>query len=147
VSGAKFALVALAAASAAGCASGLRQLAPPGIYKYEDLEKGLPVNPTIAARVAEEAQEGGRRFPNLSEQPTETPEGVARPEREALKAALEGAAGDLTLAIESDRAAAETDRAEADLLELRSAVNAGAAIDAAAAAADKAAPPPVTDID
>ncbi len=106
-------LLALAALAATGCSGGLKRFAPPGIVKYEELAKDQPVNPAIEKRVAERAEEGGGGFPNLSEQPLTTPEGIAKPERAAMEEALLAERDVLDAAVAADRelAAAERDAA------------------------------------
>jgi hypothetical protein len=143
VTGAKKAfLVSLAGlALAGGCASGLRQLAPPGIYKYEDLEKGEPIDPAMKARIDAEDNAGDRSFPVLSDQPTGTPEGVAEPERAAMRTGLVGERDALTAAVAADRAAADAEASDAELAAMKARVAEETAQDSAAAAADKSAPP------
>lgn len=104
-------LLAIAMLAAAGCSGGLKRFAPPGIVKYEELAKGQPVNPAIAARIEAYQDESAGGFPNLSEQPQKTPEGIAAPERSAMEAALLAERDALNEAIEADKqlAAAERD--------------------------------------
>jgi hypothetical protein len=111
--GAKAYILVLAAFAATGCAGGLKRLAPPGIVKYEDRAKGQAVNPAIEARIAErraEGEEGG--FPNLSEEPSKIPEGIAKPERTAMESDLLDMRDQLNEAVALDRAAAEQERTE-----------------------------------
>ena len=49
--GAKSYLLLCAALASAGCSGGLQRFAPPGIIKYEDLEKDQPVSPVIAGLI------------------------------------------------------------------------------------------------
>ena len=104
-------LLAIAALAAAGCSGGLKRFAPPGIVKYEELAKDQPVNPAIAARIEDYQDERAGGFPNLSEQPQKTPEGIAAPERGAMEAALIAERDALNDAINADKelAAAERD--------------------------------------
>ena len=124
-----------------GCANGLRQLAPPGIYKYEDLEKGQPVDPAMKARIDAADSADDRSFPVLSEQPTGTPEGVAAPERAAMETGLVAERDALASAVAADRAAAAADASDAELAAMKARVAEETARDSAAAAADKSAPP------
>ncbi len=64
-----------------GCETAKR-LAPPGFIKYEDLEKGIPIDPDIQARIEAIPQEREVKYPNLSQGPQETPEGLAKPDRD-----------------------------------------------------------------
>lgn len=109
MTGAKVLLLASAALALPGCAGGLKRFAPPGIVKYEDLAKGQPVNPAIAARIDAQADEAGG-FPNLSEQPNAAPEGIAGPERTAMEEALLAERDALNLAIGNDQALASAER-------------------------------------
>lgn len=104
--GAKFSALFLAALAATGCAGGLKRFAPPGLVKYEELANDEPINPAIAERVKEHKKQPGGGFPNLSEQPTELPEGIAKPERDAML-------GELLVQRDLLNAAAAEDRAEA----------------------------------
>jgi hypothetical protein len=143
VTGAKKAFLASLAglALAGGCTNDLRQLAPPGIYKYEDLEKGQPIDPAMKSRIDAAAGAEDQAFPKLSEQPTGTPEGVAAPEREAMQTVLTAERDALTTAVAADRASAEAEVDEADLGAMKARVAEETALDTAAAAADKSAPP------
>ncbi len=108
--GAKAYVVVFAAVAACGCAGGLKRFAPPGIVKYEDLAKGQPVSPSIAARVEAAENDGPGAFPVLSAQPGEAPAGIAAPERAALGDGLVAARADLLRAIDADRATAAGER-------------------------------------
>lgn len=109
---AKAVLLALAAFAAAGCAGAFKRLAPPGIVKYEELAGDQPVNPAIAEAVAEHQAADADGFPNLSEQPTKVPEGIARPERAAMEKALLESRNSLNEAVAEDKAEAAAERAE-----------------------------------
>ena len=55
-----------------------KRFAPPGFVKYEDLEKGIPVDPAIQARIEEAPKVEKPRYPVLSELPQEKPKPTAR---------------------------------------------------------------------
>lgn len=135
---ASYLLVALLAA--AGCANGLERIAPPGIVKYEDRAKGQPVNPAIEARIEAYEREEAGGFPNLGEQPSITPEGIAAPERAAMEGALLEARDALNAAIAQDRSLAEAERTE-PLEESRDALGAAVEKDDAAARRERGLPP------
>lgn len=107
--GAKASLVLIAVVAAAGCSGGLKRFAPPGFVKYEDRAKGQPVSPEIAARIEAQAG-GGGGFPNLSQQPSLIPAGIAAPERDALGRELAAAGAALDASVKADRAAAAAER-------------------------------------
>ncbi len=135
---ASYLLIALLAA--AGCANGLKRIAPPGIVKYEDRAKGQPVNPAIEARIEAFQKESAGGFPILGEQPSIAPEGVAAPERAAMEAALLEARDQLNDAIAHDRTLADAERTEA-LEEDRDALGAAVKKDDEAARRERGLPP------
>lgn len=93
-----------------GCSGGLKRFAPPGIVKYEELAKDQPVNPTITERVKARKDMPGRGFPSLAAQPKVLPEGIAKPERDAMQKSLIDQRDALNAAMEGDRATAESER-------------------------------------
>lgn len=107
---ARCAALGLAALACAPGCSGLKRLAPPGILKYEDLERGQPPNPVIQERIATRRASVDQRFPNLSEQPSKRPEEMTEAERQATSAALAGARDALAEAVAQDRAASDSER-------------------------------------
>ncbi len=138
--GAKAYILVIAALAAAGCADGLKRFAPPGIVKYEELAKDQPPNPTIVERIEAQKDEPSDGFPNLAEQPTELPEGIAKPERDAMLAELLAERDALNAAMETDRTVAETERLEALETE-RDALSDALAKDDAAARRERGLPP------
>ena len=104
--GAKSYLLLCAALASAGCSGGLQRFAPPGIIKYEDLEKDQPVSPVIADRIEDYRAERDGGFPKLSAQPVVVPEGIAKPERAAMEDALLAERDRLNAAIVADQALA-----------------------------------------
>jgi hypothetical protein len=108
--GAKASRLLAAALLAAGCSGGLERLAPPGLVKYEDLAKGEPVDPAIAARMSASERGAEQGFPNLAAQPGTAPEGIAKPEREAMIDNLLAARDGLAQAVAADRALAADER-------------------------------------
>jgi predicted lipoprotein len=133
-------LVLAAVLVATGCAGGLKRLAPPGIVKYEDLEKDTPVNPVIAARVEEYKDKEAGGFPKLAEQPQEPPVGIAPPERIAMEEGLIALRTELTASIEADRVAAAAER-ESSIATLAEQLDAAIAVDDAQARAERGQPP------
>ena len=132
-------MIALLAAS--GCSSGaLKRFAPPGIVKYEELAKDQPANPVIVQRIEVQKDEPGGGFPNLSEEPTKVPEGIAKPERDAMEADLLRQRDALNAAMTEDRTLAETERLHA-LEEDRDALSEAVAKDDAAARRERGQPP------
>ncbi len=111
--GAKVYPLMLAAISLSGCADGLRRFAPPGIVKYEELAGDETVDPAIAARIEERRAADGGGFPPLAKQPTKVPDGIAKPERAAMEAALLAERDALNQAVLGDRALAATERIDA----------------------------------
>lgn len=105
-------LAGLAAATLLpGCARlGLARFAPPGTIKYEDLAKGEPIDPAIAARIEAVKAERDPAYPDLSEQPQTRPEGMPEIEREEAIEALQRRRDALAAAIAADRAAAAAER-------------------------------------
>lgn len=137
--GAKASLVLIAVVAAAGCSGGLKRFAPPGFVKYEDRAKGQPVSPEIAARIKTQAA-GGGGFPDLSEQPSASPAGIAAPERDALGRELAAAGASLAASVEADRAAAAAER-QGSLEPQRDALEAEIRKDDAAARKERGLPP------
>ena len=139
--GAKIYILAIAALAAAGCSSGgLKRFAPPGIVKYEELAKDQPVNPVIVQRIEDQKDEPGGGFPNLSVQPTKLPEGIAKPERDAMIVDLLMQRDALNAAMQADRALAGAERLHA-LDEERAALSEAVANDDAAARRERGLPP------
>lgn len=139
--GAKAYIFMIAALAVAGCASGgLKRFAPPGIVKYEDLAKDQPPNPAIVQRIDEQKDEPGGGFPNLSEQPTKLPEGIAKRERDAMIADLLVQRDALNIAVEEDRVLADGERQQA-LEADRDALGDAVAKDDAAARRERGLPP------
>ena len=103
-------LVLCLAVFAMGGCSTLERLAPPGFVKYEDLEKDTPPNPEIQARIEARKQSGERSFPNLSDTPSTTPEGMTAAELEAERARLLAEREALNEGAAADREAAEAER-------------------------------------
>ncbi len=130
--GAKLYLLGLAVLCLAGCSGGLQRFAPPGIVKYEDLAKDQPVNPAIAERIETHKAADQDGFPILAEQPTKTPDGIAKPERSAMEAVLLGQRDQLNAAVDADRALAAAER-ETGLIEVRDDLSEAVAKDDAAA--------------
>ena len=123
-----------------GCSGGLKQLAPPGILKYEDLAKGEPVDPQIKARIdAQEQNDDAKVYPVLAEQPDFLPEGIAKPEREAMAENLIEERNALNDAVAEDRIAASSER-DGDLSAERSALGEKVQKDDAAAKAERKQP-------
>lgn len=133
-------LVLASVLAATGCAGGLKRLAPPGIVKYEDLEKDTPVNPVIAARVEEYKDKEAGGFPKLAEQPQKAPAGIAPPERVAMEEGLIALRTELTASIETDRAAAAAER-ETSIATLAEQLDAAIAVDDAQSRAERGQPP------
>jgi hypothetical protein len=134
---AKLLPIAAAAMCLAGCADAVKRFAPPGIVKYEDLAKGEPVDPAIVARIKDRRAAGDATFPNLSEQPRETPEGMAKPDRVAMEALLTERRDTANGAIAGDRVAAPADR-QAPLEEAQATLLDAIETDREAAARDRA---------
>lgn len=109
--------VFLAAGSmaASGCSNtDLSRFAPPGIVKYEEIASEKPQNPEVAARIAERrAQQGGERFPNLSQTPgpEDKPKKPSSGQISAEMAALQALRENLAEEVAEDRAAAEAELA------------------------------------
>jgi hypothetical protein len=135
----KASLLALAALAAAGCSGGLKRFAPPGIVKYEELAKDQPVNAAIAARIEQYRNQSAGGFPNLSEQPQKTPEGIAAPERSAMEAALIAERDALNDAIDADKELAAAER-EASIEAARDALEEALARDDALARRERGLP-------
>jgi hypothetical protein len=145
--GAKAVILILAALAATGCSGGLKRFAPPGFVKYEDRAKGQPVAAPIAARIEEAQATADGDFPNLSAQPAAAPSGIAAPERTALGDELDAARESLLEAVESDRAAAASERTHSIEPE-REALDDALREDDAAARKERGlppAPPPIKD--
>lgn len=97
-----------------GCAKlGLARFAPPGTVKYEDLSRGEPIDPLIKERIAERKAERAAQYPNLSEQPTQTPAGLPEVEREESIEELEKRRDAINADVAAAREAAADERAEA----------------------------------
>lgn len=138
--GAKAYGVLIAIVAASGCADGLKRFAPPGIVKYEDLAKGQPASPAIAARIDANAEAGDGGFPALAAQPTAVPQGIARPERDAMKEALLSDRDALNAAAVEDRVMALEER-DASIEEMRDKLGEAVAKDDAAARRERGLPP------
>lgn len=138
--GAKAYLVVILALAATGCSGGLKRFAPPGIVKYEDLAKDQPPNPVIVERIEAQKAEPGGGFPALSEQPTKLPEGIAKPERDAMVADLLAQRDIVNAAVASDRELAATERADS-LETMRDELSGAVAEDDAAARRERGLPP------
>jgi hypothetical protein len=138
--GAKASVFVLAALAAGGCADGLKRFAPPGIVKYEELAKDEPMNPAIVSRIEEAKAAEGGGFPALAEQPTAVPQGIAKPEREAMQEALLAGRDDLNAAVEEDRILAAAER-DGSIEGLRDALGEEVAKDDAAARRERGLPP------
>lgn len=138
--GAKAYIWVIAALAAAGCSGGLKRFAPPGIVKYEELAEDTPPNPAIVERIEAQKDQPGGGFPRLAEQPTKLPEGIARPERDAMIGELLAKREALDVAIEMDRAAADAERIEG-LEADRDALSEAVAKDDAAARRERGLPP------
>jgi hypothetical protein len=111
--GAKAYILMIAALAASGCSGGFKRFAPPGIVKYEDLAKGQPASQAITERIEVRKAEPGGGFPKLSEQPTKLPEGIAKPERDAMIKDLLLQRDALNAAMTQDRELANAERLEA----------------------------------
>ncbi|MEZ5895922.1 MAG: hypothetical protein R3C51_05910 [Parvularculaceae bacterium] len=122
-----------------GCSGGLKQLAPPGILKYEDLAKGEPVDPQIKARIDAQQSDEASGYPVLADQPDFLPEGIAKPERQAMADNLIEQRNALNDAVAEDRIAASAER-DGDLSAERSALDAKVQTDDAAAKAERKQP-------
>ena len=139
--GAKAYILAVAALAAAGCSSNaLKRFAPPGIVKYENLAKDQPANPVIVQRIEDRKDAPGGGFPNLSTQPSTLPEGIAKPERDAMTGDLLVRRDALNAAIAEDRSLAEGERIEA-LEDDRDALGEAVAKDDAEARRERGLPP------
>lgn len=138
--GAKTYILAAVAIAAPACSDGLKRFAPPGIVKYEELEKGEPPNPAIVQRINAHEEAPGGGFPNLAEQPSTLPEGIAGPERAAMEASLIAERDALNVAIAAERAAAASER-ERPLETERDALSEALAKDDAAARRERGLPP------
>jgi hypothetical protein len=138
--GAKAYLLVFAALALTGCSGGLKRFAPPGIVKYEELEKDIPPNPAIVARIEEERDAPGGGFPKLSEQPTALPQGIAKPERAAMTDGLIAGRDALNEAVAEDRILAAAER-ETSLIDQGEALGAAVAKDDAAARRERGLPP------
>lgn len=137
--GAKAYIFMIAALAAAGCSGGLQRFAPPGIVKYEDLAKDQPPSPAIASRIEARKDEPGGGFPRLSEQPTKLPEGIAKPERDAMMGELLAQRDALSAAVGEDRILAAAERVEEIEIE-REALGVAIADDDAAARRERGLP-------
>ncbi len=142
--GAKSYLLIAALLAAAGCSGGLKRFAPPGILKYEDLAKDQPPNPAIVERIEAQKNAPGGGFPELAEQPTKLPEGIAKPERDAMIGELLLKRDILNAAVESDRDLAQAERAD-DLNEMRDALADAVAKDDAVARRERGLAPRETE--
>lgn len=138
--GAKAYLLVILALAATGCSGGLKRFAPPGIVKYEDLAKDQPPNPVIVERIEAQKAEPGGGFPALSKQPTKLPEGIAKPERDAMVADLLAQRDIVNAAVASDRELAATERADS-LETMRDELSGAVAEDDAAARRERGLPP------
>lgn len=138
--GAKAYILVIALLAAAGCAGGFKRLAPPGIVKYEELAKDQPPSPVIVERIEARKDEPGGGFPNLSKQPTKLPEGIAKPERDAMIGDLLAERDALNAAMETDRAAAGAERLET-IETQRDALSEAVSEDDAAARRERGLPP------
>ncbi len=137
--GAKAYLVAFAALALVGCSGGLKRFAPPGIVKYEELAKDQPMNPAIADRIEQNREAKGGGFPVLADQPTKVPQGIARPEREAMTEVLLTDRDALNVAVAEDRVLANAER-ESSLVDLRDTLDAAVAKDDEAARRERGLP-------
>lgn len=138
--GAKAYLLVIAALAATGCSGGLKRFAPPGIVKYEDLAKDQPPNPVIVERIEAQKAEPGGGFPALSEQPTKLPEGIAKPERDAMIADLLAQRNIVNAAVASDRELAASERGDS-LDAVRDELSEAVAKDDAVARRERGLPP------
>lgn len=131
-------LIAVSATSLllGGCAGGLKQLAPPGILKYEDLAKGEPIDPQIKARIDARQADTAGGYPVLAEQPDYLPEGIAKPERDAMAENLIEERDALNQAVADDRILASMER-DGDLAAERNALGEKVLKDDAAAKAER----------
>jgi len=86
-----------------GCETAKR-FAPPGFVKYEDLEKGIPPDATIQARIDARAVNEQAEFPNLAGAPTEPPQGIGRRNREAYLDGLARQRDQMQAALAKDEA-------------------------------------------
>ncbi|MCB2113209.1 MAG: hypothetical protein R3C42_03125 [Parvularculaceae bacterium] len=136
---AKVSYFLIALLASAGCANGLKRIAPPGIVKYEDRAKGEPVSPEIEARIETHNRERAGGFPTLGEQPGRAPDGIAAPERAAMEASLLQARDELNEAISNDRRLADAERLES-LEESRDALGSAVLKDDAAARRERGLP-------
>lgn len=104
------AFVGALSAGTSGCETAKR-LAPPGIYKYEDLAKGIPTNATIQQRIDEREalgkadSEAAPKFPVLSQSPSEIPAGLDSDIKAAETFSLLQARDETQTAIAQSRAA------------------------------------------
>lgn len=141
--GAKLYVLAIAALAATSCSGGLKRFAPPGIVKYEELAKDEPMDAAIVARIDAQRQEKGGGFPALAKQPTVVPQGIAKPERNAMTEALLAERDALNAGIAEDQALAAAEREET-LEALRDALGEAVVKDDAAARRERGlAPRPV----
>ncbi len=92
-----------------GCA-GAERFLPPGIVKYEDLEKGQPVKPEMAEIIAAEDAKEPQKFPRLSEQPNQRPRVIPLAKRENREARLKERGAQLKEAVAADKTAADGER-------------------------------------
>ncbi len=114
---AKALLMTAAASLSIGCSSAqLKRFAPPGLVKYEELAGDQPPNPVIQERIEDLYDADDRPFPRIVDTPSVKPVKMPAQEQAALTDALESARDDLETDIDTERAAAEADRTEADLL-------------------------------
>lgn len=139
---AKLILIAVTAIAVSSCADAVKRFAPPGIVKYEELAKGEPVDAAIAARIKERRVADDAAFPILSEQPSETPEAMAKPDRVAMEKLLTERRTITNDAIAADRAEAPSDRVT-PLAAQQEAIQAAIEEDRDAAARERAAAIPV----
>ena len=109
--------LAMIALAASGCETA-RRLAPPGFFKYEDIAGDQPVNPAIEERIAARRSETRERFPRLSAQPNEKPEGLDGVERAILQADLTARRDELETQTADDQARAEKARLEKSVAKL-----------------------------
>ena len=91
-----------------GCETAKR-FAPPGFFKYEDREKGIPANIEIQQRVQSQSQSEDAKFPKLSDEPQTLPKGIGRRRQANYVRQLEQLRAELQSAMNTDRAALAED--------------------------------------
>ncbi|MEO0399470.1 MAG: hypothetical protein AAF224_08640 [Pseudomonadota bacterium] len=98
---------------AVGC-GGAKRFLPPGFVKYEDLAKDQPVHPDIEKAIEENRRQAAKRFPKVSDQPSDVPKADDDAVRTRRSQSLTEKRDALNAAIDADRRAAKAERSQMD---------------------------------